>query len=315
MKLKYKLFTSLLLSSATALSIYFINNLTKYKALENNFFKEQPYFDYAWRLGNIKYKKSGRGNPLLLIHDLDTAASSYEWHRLINALSKTHTVYALDLLGCGLSEKPDISYTNFLYTQLITDFIKQVIAKRSSVMVTASSTAFVSMSCKMNPQLFDKIIFISPEDLYKGSLIPGKRAKLYKSILNMPLIGTLIYHIASFKKTLARRLKKNVFSENFYIPNKIIDVYHESAHLGDSPKSLYASILCHYTKCNTKEALSSINNSIFIFGGTEDKTALEIIKDYRNLNPSIEYTLIPKVGKFPHLENPAAFLKELYPIL
>lgn len=34
---------------------------------------------YHWKYGNIYYTKSGKGKPVLLIHDLDPTASSYEW--------------------------------------------------------------------------------------------------------------------------------------------------------------------------------------------------------------------------------------------
>ena len=43
-----------------------------------------------------------------LIHDLDPTASSYEWKAVTKKLAENHTVYAIDLLGCGRSEKPNM---------------------------------------------------------------------------------------------------------------------------------------------------------------------------------------------------------------
>ena len=37
-------------------------------------------------------------------------------------LALEHTVYNLDLPGCGRSEKSGITYTNFVYVQAICDF-------------------------------------------------------------------------------------------------------------------------------------------------------------------------------------------------
>ena len=79
---------------------------------------------YSSRFGDIFYTKKGHGTPLLLIHDLKCAASAAEWDSIIDSLAENHTVYALDLLGCGRSEKPKMTYTNYIYVQLINNFIK-----------------------------------------------------------------------------------------------------------------------------------------------------------------------------------------------
>ena len=46
--------------------------------------------------------------PLLLIHGYPTA--SYDWSRIWPRLAARHSLYALDLLGFGLSEKPRDSH-------------------------------------------------------------------------------------------------------------------------------------------------------------------------------------------------------------
>jgi pimeloyl-ACP methyl ester carboxylesterase len=59
-----------------------------------------------------------RGQPaLLLIHGFPTA--SYDWHRLWEPLAGRYSLYALDLLGFGLSEKPrDCDYPISLQADL-----------------------------------------------------------------------------------------------------------------------------------------------------------------------------------------------------
>ena len=59
---------------------------------------------YHWRFGNISYSVTGEGKPVLLVHNLKEDSSSIEWSEIIPKLSKTNTVYAIDLLGCGLSD-------------------------------------------------------------------------------------------------------------------------------------------------------------------------------------------------------------------
>jgi pimeloyl-ACP methyl ester carboxylesterase len=53
---------------------------------------------------SIHYTMQGQGKPLILVHGF--GCSTYTWRKLIPLLSDTYTVYAIDLLGFGLSDKP-----------------------------------------------------------------------------------------------------------------------------------------------------------------------------------------------------------------
>ena len=113
---------------------------------------------YHWRFGDISYSVSGEGKPVLLIHNLKEDSSSIEWNKIIPVLSRSHTVYAIDLLGCGLSERPSITYTSYLYTQLINDFIHNIIKKKTSVIATGKSASFILGACNDNEEAYDELI-------------------------------------------------------------------------------------------------------------------------------------------------------------
>ena len=78
-------------------------------------------------------------------------------------------------------------------------------------------------------------------------------------------------------------------------------------HLGDSPKSVYASVKCNYTKCNIINALKKIDNSIYLLGGDHLTGMEKILEEYKNYNPAIESIMIPDTKHLPQLEAPAAF--------
>ena len=48
---------------------------------------------------------------MLVLHGFPT--SSHDWHRLLNPLARRHRVVLLDMLGYGLSDKPDQRYSLF----------------------------------------------------------------------------------------------------------------------------------------------------------------------------------------------------------
>lgn len=309
MKTRNKLLTLMILSTGTAVSTALINKWIKISAVSKNVLSDSQALCYKWRLGNIHYTKVGSGKPLLLVHDLDYTSSGYEWHQLIHKLKDNYTVYTIDLLGCGRSEKPDLTYTNYLYVQLISDFIKSEIGHRTDVIATGGSASLAIMACNNDPDLFDQLMLINPDSILTCSQIPSKYAKLYKIFLDLPIIGTLIYHIASGRQFIREELTTTCFHNPYSVKSSDIDAYHESAHLGKSPKSVFASVICNYTKCNIANALKKIDNSIYIVGGEYVPFAYEIIDEYKEYNSAIESSIIEKTKKLPQLENPSELLQ------
>lgn len=87
MKGKNKFLTFLLLGTGAAAGTALINKTIKIMATSKHLLEVSHSLCYQWRFGKIHYTKTGSGSPLLLIHDLHCAASSYEWHRLIDRKS------------------------------------------------------------------------------------------------------------------------------------------------------------------------------------------------------------------------------------
>lgn len=306
---KSKVMTLLALAAGGTAALALLNKYIKTSAVSKKLTYEPESLCFKWRLGNIHYTKSGSGKPLLLLHDLNFASSSYEWNLLIDSLNPHYTVYAIDLLGCGRAEKPNLTYTNYLFVQLICDFIKSEIGHRVNLIASGDSSSLAVMACSQVPELFDQLMLVNPDDLLSCGKIPGKRSKLYKMILDLPLIGTLLYHIASSKAMLNEAFASRYFYNPYSVKPILIDHYHESAHLGAYPKAIFASQECNYTKCNLINALKKIDNSIFIIGGAEKDNIQALIETYKLYNPAIESTLIPKTKQLPQLENPAKFME------
>ena len=97
-------------------------------------------------------------------------------NKIIDHFSATNTVYSIDLLGCGWSERPILTYTNFLYVQLLTDFIKNVIGEKTDVIVSRDSSPFVLMTCANDDTLIDRIIMINPQSLVSLAKVPSKQS-------------------------------------------------------------------------------------------------------------------------------------------
>ena len=73
----------------------------------------------------IAYHRHGQGQPMLLVHGM--ATYSFIWRNLFPQLSKYFDVIAVDLLGCGDSDKPlGIDYSIATQTEIIRKFLDKL---------------------------------------------------------------------------------------------------------------------------------------------------------------------------------------------
>lgn len=302
----------LLLTTLTSMSIYGINKFISISSTMKNLLKNNPGKFYDWNYGKIFYNKTGKGAPVLLIHDLNPASSAEEWNKIYMCLSKNYTVYTMDLLGCGRSDKPNLTYTNYMYVQLITDFIKNVIGEKANIVVTGSSASFGVMACNMNPEYFNRIILINPENLNSLAKIPSKRKNTLKFLIDLPIFGTLIYNILFSSKSVDQKFRNDYYYKESLISSKLLDVYYESAHIDKSHgKYLFSSIKSNYTNINIVHALKKVNNSIYLIFSKENEDTSMIADSYCTYNPSIETVGINHSKYLPQLETPQELLPQL----
>ncbi len=260
---------------------------------------------YSFKYGNVFYKVSGEGKPILLIHDINECSSGMEWFYLEKKLSKTNKVYTIDLLGCGRSDKPKLNYNSFLYVQLITDFIKEVIGEPADIIATGKSVAPVIMSAKLKEESIDRLIFINPVDYVELADLPDQFAKLKKAIITCPVIGTFIYHMFHTKDYIFNNFINEYFSDPNADFTEISEYYHESAHRDRSgSKYLYASILGENLNMNINHGIKVLDKDIIIISGDDYYESEYVPEEYAELNENIECISIMETSYLPQLEAP-----------
>ena len=261
------------------------------------------FFD--WKNGSIFYTKRGTGSPILLIHDLDPISSGYEWHNLAKKLEKDHTVYKLDLLGCGRSDKPYLTYTNYLFVQLITDFIQNVIGEKADIVVSHRSLSFAVLAHNNNKNIINKIIAINPPELESFEIVNDKYATIRKVMLELPIIGTFIYHVSINTKKITKTFQQEYFDKPQHVSTKYIDAYYEAAHKKNSGgKYLKASIESHYTDNGIKHAIKKLDIPLYIIQSNYGTDFVKKIDNYCYFNDNIEAAYVSNAKLLPQLEIP-----------
>ena len=166
------------------------------------------------------------------------------------------------------------------------------------------------MTCANNEDTFGKVMLINPESLATLSQSPSKQSTIAKYLLEIPLLGTLVYNILVAKPNVELLFTEKYLYNPFLSEQAMIDIYHEAAHLQrGNGKYLLSSIIGRYINCNIAHGLKSIDNRIFLVGGEAKEGISETIALYSSLNPSIEQEIISATKQLPQYESPEKLLE------
>jgi pimeloyl-ACP methyl ester carboxylesterase len=172
-------------------------------------------FLYRWQRRSIFYKVLGSAEspPLVLLHRPDIGASAREMQYLMSPLAQTYRVYAPDLLGFGLSDRPNRQYSAALYSSLCQDFLRDVVKAPATLVASELSCNYAVSVAAGAPDLCTALVLISPH-AHQGNArpgFPGAEVPLLKALL-YPLLSTRL----GFLLTHGRRRGERTDFAEFY---------------------------------------------------------------------------------------------------
>jgi pimeloyl-ACP methyl ester carboxylesterase len=171
--------------------------------------------------GTISYyeDRSAAGRPLVLIHGVHAAASSYEMRPLFDLFRAERPVYALDLPGFGFSQRGGMRYTPETYVQAVAHVLRHIADERSEdradiVALSLSSEYAARVAIEM-PELVHSLVMLSPtgfgtpketSSLQLGARRDGGSVKLWGALANVG--GELLFDLLVSRKSLSHYLRK-----------------------------------------------------------------------------------------------------------
>lgn len=276
-----------------------------------------PAESYRWLFGDISYNHAGSGQPLLLIHGLNAAACSYEMRKIYEPLSRSFHVYAPDLLGFGLSDRPNLMYTAELYVQLIDDFVREVIQGRHEqhepVYVIASSlcSAYVIKNAAEHPERYGKLVLICPTGRSTVSDRDSTLGRAIYSFFSLPDLGRAAYNALATRASLTYFLKEKTYYDKELVDDEMIDTYYAASHM---PSARYApaSFLSGYFNLHIDQEFASLRQPVLLAWGKQATfTPVEEANSYLALNPAAQLAVYDDCGVLPHDEKVAEFLPQV----
>jgi pimeloyl-ACP methyl ester carboxylesterase len=278
-------------------------------ALSNPLGGETRY--YRWRGRDLAYAVAGEGEPLLLVHGIYAGASSLEFRKNFAALSERFRVYALDLLGCGLSERPRRRYEPEDVRSQVEDFAREEIGEAAHLVASSLSGALSVPALVENPRLFKRAVLICPTgygSLERPSGYPGDA--IYGLFL-APVLGDTLYHAIASRRGIRYYLERMAYHDPRLVTEELVESYYRVAHQKRA-KYLPAAFVSGKLNFGVAEYWPRVPHRTLICWGQEARTTpVSEFEEFVRRNPRSEPRVFRDAALLPHDERAEAFNREV----
>lgn len=257
---------------------------------------------YAWQGYRVAFTRRGQGPAVLLVHSIHAAAWSYEWRHNVDVLARSYTVYTLDLLGFGRSDRPALRYSARLYVSLLLDFVRDVAGEPCTLVGSSLGAAFVVAVAARDAHRFPAVVLVSPVGVTRLSTPPTPVNDATHALLRSPFAGEALFNALVTKPSLSFFLRQTYEDDRKLIP-EVLDAYWQSAH---QPGARYAAaaFVGMQLNLNVREAARRLEQPVLIAWGEEAKEVPRTeLETYQRLVPHAEIARFAPCGSLPHDER------------
>lgn len=266
---------------------------------------------HSWRGQNLSYSVAGEGEPLLMAHGIYAGASSFEFRRNFDELAKSFRVYALDLLGCGLSDRPRRRYEPGDVTSQIEDFAGEEIGAPTHLLATSLTAALSMPAVVRSPRLFRKLVYVCPtgyETLEQESGLLGDA--IYTFFLT-PVFGYSLYHAIVSRRGIRFYLKRMSYHDPELVTEELVDKYYLVGH-GPGAKYLSAAFASGKLNQGVADYWPRVPHKTLVCWGREATTSpVGELETFVRRNPRSEPRVFKNAALLPHDERAETFNEQV----
>ncbi len=239
--------------------------------------------------GKMHYQSFGNGSPVLLLHPM--GGSVFSWSRVIKLLAEEHTVYALDAMGQGDSDKPKRDYTIPEFAGAVVNFMEAKGIRKATLVGNSIGAVFAVQVAAANPSMVDKLILVGCPCIETGQERKDNLANLKNRYdeKNLPFPRTM----ETLKQGFAHPTPELLEKINDDLRKVGVWAYKTSLALNS-----YEIV----------PAFKKIKAPTLVIFGEKDmlRGKAEAIKNYIE---DSKLVFVPGAGHLPQMDNPEAFVK------
>lgn len=257
------------------------------------------------------YYRQGNGTPIVLLHGINAAASSFELKPIFEHLVETtdRPVYALDWMGFGRSERPAIQYTPELYLRQLRRFLSEVAGGEADIVALSLGCEYAASVAATFPMLVRKVVLIAPTGLTTQEQF-STWSRLLTGVAYTTGFFELFFHRLTRRESLACFYEQQIFPDGA-VPPALIEYAYQSSHVEGAhraPRYFVDGSL--FLQQAARRAYRNMDVPTLLVPPTTSTGTIQnfnLLSDLLSANPS--HMRAAPIGNslLPHWETPAAF--------
>jgi pimeloyl-ACP methyl ester carboxylesterase len=265
---------------------------------------------WAWQDRQIHYIQQGEQGPcLLLVHGF--GASTDHWRKNIEVLAQNHRVWAIDLLGFGRSQKPNILYTGELWRDQLQAFCAEVI--QEPVFIAGNSLGgYASLCFAVDcPEWVRGVILLNCAGRFTAPEVPQSawqtrvgtvRQTVLRSGLVIDTMSLFLFFNAR-RRSQIRKVLMQVYKDKTAITDQLIEDIRRPA-LDQGALQVFSAVFKSPPGRTLDVLLKALDRPLFLLWGAADPWMTPAkTETFRQYYPAAELELLD-AGHCPHDERP-----------
>ena len=251
----------------------------------------------------MRYLHAGAGPPLLLIHGL--LGYSFSWRFNISALAEKHSVYAIDLLGAGFSDRPAaLACSLSAEAGRLWRFLDDLHIPACDVLGTSHGGAIAMVMAGMEPKRVRSLILPDPVNPWSshGRLI----TKILGSAAGAALTLRLGPHMTRTHNFFLRRL----YGDPRRIQPGTLEGYSAGLAAPGTFEYLSKVVQCWHKDLGVLSQIFPVIRHIptlLIWGSRDAAVLVESAQELRKQFDNCKLVIFDGVGHLPYEEVPEEF--------
>lgn len=253
------------------------------------------------------YARRGAGRPVVFLHSINAVASAHEMAPLVSRFKRqgNRPLYAMEWLGFGHSDRPELHYTPDLLEDQLEDWLDRIVRPEGGADVVALSlgATYAAELARRRPDLIHSLVAIEPAGLGEE---PSEIGRAWEKLLfTVPGVQQAFYDRLTTPEALHDFARDNLFSPGFAVPKEYIDYAAETARAEGAARPLDDFLSGRLFPEDGADAFLHLRQPLLVLHGTAEGRRMESYSELPELtrNPTASVAALP-TGALPHWELP-----------
>ncbi len=250
----------------------------------------------------LAYLDEGQGPPVILIHGF--GGSMWQWEHQLAELAQHFRVITIDMLGSGLSDKPEIDYSPTFFLNSFNEFMDTLGIQQASFIGNSMGAGVALGMALTHPERVSKLVLVSG---FPANVVQSIASPAYQRFINSrPPIW-----LARLGIWLAGRWgTTRILTEIIHDPTNITPIVIDRSHRNRQDPGFLAPLYSQIEQIPEWEEhfaprLGQIHHPTLIIWGEFDRVfPITVGRTMHTTIPHSTFLEVPNSGHIPQWETP-----------